>query len=101
LRTARCNSDYGQPHDYLRESYGEIIKNSDDFTGAGVLPPRGSAEVGLYFCTPTHHAAQSRTHLFDRMVLGLPQQLRVVFSASFHFSNKLTRDLARADFLQH
>jgi hypothetical protein len=98
LQPARCNSDYGQPYDYL--SYGEIIKNSDDFGGAGVVSC-GSTEVGLYFFTPSHHAAQSRADLFDRMILGLPQQVWVACPTSFHLANKFTRKLARADFLQY
>ena len=71
MRTARCNSDYGQPHDYLRESYGEIIKNSDDFAGAGVLPPRGSAEVGLYFCNNFSVFATDPAHAYLFLVRPL------------------------------
>jgi hypothetical protein len=48
LRPARRNSDYGQPYDYLRESSGEITKNSDDFAGNGALPSR-QRERGFTF----------------------------------------------------
>jgi hypothetical protein len=35
------------------------------------------------------------------MLFGFPQQLRVVFSASFHFSNKLTRKLTGANLFEN
>src|SRR4029077_2365906 len=46
---------------------------------------RSSAEVGLYFCAPSHQSAQLRANFFDWVLFSLPQQVQVTTLFSSHF----------------
>ena len=83
LRSARSNSDYGQPYDYFRPPYGEIIQKLRRLAGIACCR-HGSADGVLYFCPPSHRASQSRAYVFDWMLFGSSQQLRTACPASLH-----------------
>src|SRR5206468_4782012 len=84
LRSASCNSDHSWRTGYFRPPYGAITKTPTISPVTSVLPAR-SADVDLRFRAPRHHSAQSRTHLFDWMLFGVQEQLRVTRTGRFHF----------------
>ena len=95
LRSASRDSYHRQPDAYLRARTDEIIIfRPDEFGGMGALPSAAAHLLLFCFRFPSHEAAKSPSHGFDRVLFTFAQQLGVAPPAGFHFANEFAREFS-------